>query len=40
MAKLQLNKELTPEETANIVAFLNTLSGELSPKILNKNKKQ
>ena len=40
MAKLQLNKELTPKETANIVAFLNTLSGELSPQILNKNKKQ
>jgi len=29
MAKLQLNKDLTDEETANIVAFLNTLTGDV-----------
>lgn len=30
MAKAQLNKELTPEKTAEITAFLHTLSGEIS----------
>jgi cytochrome c peroxidase len=34
MAKAQLNKELTSEETANIVAFLKTLSGELPATVL------
>lgn len=29
MAKVQLNYELTPEETANIVAFMKSLSGDL-----------
>ena len=29
MAKLQLNKELTEEETNDIVAFLNTLTGDV-----------
>ncbi|WP_096086098.1 cytochrome-c peroxidase [Agaribacterium haliotis] len=33
MGKLQLNKEFTSEETANIVAFLKTLTGE-QPKIV------
>jgi cytochrome c peroxidase len=32
MAKLQLNKDLTPEQTGDIVAFLNALTGEF-PKI-------
>ena len=32
MAKLQLNKSLTPEQTADIAAFLNALTGEF-PKI-------
>jgi cytochrome c peroxidase len=32
MAKLQLNKELTKEQNADIVAFLNALTGEF-PKI-------
>ncbi|CAL1238870.1 cytochrome-c peroxidase [Candidatus Methylocalor cossyra] len=32
MAKLQLNKELTPAQTSDIVAFLNALTGEF-PKI-------
>lgn len=39
MAKLQLNKDLTDEETNNIVAFLNSLKGEMKkqpiPKIPN-----
>jgi cytochrome c peroxidase len=30
MAKAQLNKELTPEKTAEITAFLHTLSGEIT----------
>jgi cytochrome c peroxidase len=32
MAKLQLNKDLTPEQSSDLVAFLNGLSGEF-PKI-------
>mgnify|MGYP000364763248 FL=1 len=30
MGKAQLGKDLTPEETENIVAFLKTLSGSVS----------
>jgi cytochrome c peroxidase len=30
MAKAQLNKELTPEKTSEITAFLHSLSGDIS----------
>jgi cytochrome c peroxidase len=34
MARLQLARELTPEETKDIVAFLEALTGKLSPTVL------
>ncbi|MGB0805544.1 MAG: cytochrome-c peroxidase [Salibacteraceae bacterium] len=36
MAKVQLNKELTPEELSNMVAFMESLTGEVEEKYRNE----